>query len=179
MTPSASPSGAATAGAFTASTSTPSTSTTGASTDRAGLFARAADLIIAGKQRAAETIFRDLLSADPTDAESLHSLGLLCLAQNRAAEAAALLARAAAADPASAAIATQFGLALARLNRRTEALASLDRAIALNPNQADAHDARGTVLLAEQRAPRHSPPTTPRWRCARTSPRPWRTVAAP
>ncbi len=152
MTPSASPFGTATAGALTASTSTASTSTTSASTGRVGLFARAADLIIAGKQGAAETIFRDLLIADPIDAESLHSLGLLCLGQNRAAEAAALLARAAAADPASAAIATQLGLALARLDRRTEALASLDRAIALDPNQAAAHDARGTVLLAEQRA---------------------------
>ncbi len=94
---------------------------------------------------------RDLLAVDPADPEALHSLALLCLATDRAAEAAALLAAAATAAPASAAIASGHGQALGRIGRRAEALASLDRAIALDPTLAEAHDARGTVLLAEQR----------------------------
>jgi len=123
---------------------------------RADHFARAAELIIARQPAAAEAIFRDLLTANPADPEALHSLALICLATNRAAQAVLLLADAAAAAPTSAAIAAKLGQALAQIGRHADALASLDRAIALNPTAldpalADAHDTRGTVLLAEQR----------------------------
>jgi protein O-GlcNAc transferase len=81
----------------------------------------------------AERLYREVLKADPRNADALHFLGVLMGRRGKLAEAAELIGRSNAADPSNPTAHFNRGAALDALKRPAEALASYRRALALAP----------------------------------------------
>jgi protein O-GlcNAc transferase len=100
-----------------------------------------------GKLDQAESHYRAVLTARPTNFDALHLLGLLKFQQGRHIEALDLMHAALRLKPEAPVTLSNLGLVLAALGRLEEALASFDNALAINPRNAEAHNNRGNLLL--------------------------------
>lgn len=107
----------------------------------------------AGRFRQAEAGYGAVVDAGPDHADyadALHWLGVLTFQAGRAAEAAALLARAVAARPADPAFLYNLGHACLAAGRVGEAVAAFDRAATLEPARHEAQVALARALLARK-----------------------------
>ncbi len=93
----------------------------------------------AGNRAAAEELGRQVLDENPANGAALTLLGVVCLAQNRCAEAVEHLQRAVAVLPDDWVVYANLGVAIAGLGRPADAEASFRRALQLEPNHADTH----------------------------------------
>ncbi len=101
-------------------------------------FQQAAAFHRQGRFREAEPLYQIVLETEPGHFESLYSLGLIRLQQNRFDDAADLFRRAIKVKKASAEVHYCLALALAGLGRAGEAVRHYEKAIALRPNFAEA-----------------------------------------
>jgi predicted O-linked N-acetylglucosamine transferase (SPINDLY family) len=101
-----------------------------------------------GRLAEAESLYRQVIAADPRLFPPLYLLGVLRLQQGDPAEAAALLERALAINPNDPAAQTQFGMALIGQRRFADALIAFSRALALAPGATATLLGRGTALRA-------------------------------
>ena len=102
----------------------------------------------AGDLRAAEQIYRQVLSDHPTHAEALHRLGALALQTAHAADAVRLIEQAIAIDPSIAEYHNNLGSAYLTVGRNDEARLQCEEAIRLDPTMPDAHYNMGLALYA-------------------------------
>jgi tetratricopeptide (TPR) repeat protein len=102
----------------------------------------------AGRLREADGLYRQVLDAFPTHADSLHLLGVLAHEIGRFDVAVDLIGRAIALAPKAALYHGNLGNALKRLGRLEEAVASFRRAIALKPNYPEVLTNLGNALLS-------------------------------
>ena len=116
------------------------------------LSLKAARLQQAGRLREAETLYRQVLAADPDHADSLHGLGTLAHQAGRPDQAAELIARAIAARPSVAGFHCNLGKALVAMGRLDEAAASYGRALGLRPDDATAGASLANVRIGQGRA---------------------------
>jgi tetratricopeptide (TPR) repeat protein len=110
------------------------------------LFPRAFALHQQGRLADAESIYRQIIAAEPAHFDSLHLLGVILHQRGDHAAAAKQIGRALKIDPGSAVALNNRGNALLALKQYEEALASYDRALALQPDYADALCNRGAAL---------------------------------
>ncbi len=106
----------------------------------------------AGRLAEAESIYGEILRAQPGQFDCLHLLGVIAIQSRQPDKAVQLLDEAVRVNPDAAAAHNNRGKALKDLDRLDEALASYDRALALQPDYAEAHFNRGLTLLALRRA---------------------------
>ena len=99
-----------------------------------------------GELAAAETLYREVLQANPEHAGATHYLGVIAYQRGQCAEAVAWIARAIALDGGQAAFHNNLGLALKALGRTAEAQAAYERALELRPEYPDAWSNLGIVL---------------------------------
>jgi predicted TPR repeat methyltransferase len=97
---------------------------------------------------AAESLYREILQANPLHTAALQLLGVIAGQRGHAQQAIDLIDQALAIDPDNAAGWSNRGNALLELKRHADALESYDRALALNPEHADALHNRGLTLHA-------------------------------
>jgi tetratricopeptide (TPR) repeat protein len=109
-------------------------------------FAKALDLLKAGRPADAEPLFRQTLAVDPTHVDSLHLLGVAAHHLGRNDEALDLISKAIALNDQTADFHCNLGLALFAVGRRDEAITSYRRAIALEPRHALAYNNLGNAL---------------------------------
>lgn len=102
-------------------------------------------LIEQGQHKAAERMLKDVLRADPNQADALLGLGVLSGMRGQDADAVRHLGRAARKSPGSDAALYNFGQALLRLGRTAEAVEALEKAAAL-ANRATIHEKLGDGL---------------------------------
>ncbi|HTW93360.1 MAG TPA: tetratricopeptide repeat protein [Tepidisphaeraceae bacterium] len=100
----------------------------------------------AGRLQDAEAIYRQVLAAEPNNADASHLLGALALQVNRPEVALPLLDAAVARDGKRPEYHANRGLALANLRRYEEAIAALRRALALKPDMPEPHGNLGAVF---------------------------------
>lgn len=106
----------------------------------------------AGDFAGAEAAARQALAAQPNSAEATYLIGIVCLQQNRLAEAAEQLSRAASMLGNVADVHANLGHALRLLGRFDDAAAALEHAIALRPAYPLAISNLGAVRRAQGRA---------------------------
>ncbi|NQV55575.1 MAG: tetratricopeptide repeat protein [Rhodospirillales bacterium] len=99
----------------------------------------------------AETLYRRVLVAAPSNVNALHNLGVVGLQTGHPGEAADLFRRAIDADPDFADAYCNLGLALKRTGRMAEAEAAFRDGLSIAPAMAEAHCNLGSVLLEERR----------------------------
>jgi tetratricopeptide (TPR) repeat protein len=99
-----------------------------------------------GRLREAETIYRQVLSADPSNPHALHLLGVLSNQVGQGETALNYIRQAIAQNPTSAQYQTSLGAALATLGRLDEAIDVFQRALLLKPDLLDAHANLGMAL---------------------------------
>ncbi len=119
--------------------------------DLADMLRRASTHHQRGQLREAETLYRDIIAAQPDHFDALHLYGVLMHQRGQQAEALRLIGQALAANARSGPAHSNRGLVLAVLERHDEALASYDAAIALKPDYAEALNNRGNTLRALRR----------------------------
>ena len=107
---------------------------------------RALILHRAGSIAEAATIYRQVLAAEPANADALHLLGLALKSEGRLDEALASIEKAVALRPDFADAIYNLGNTLGGLGRREEAVASFRRAVAINPGLAIANYNLGNTL---------------------------------
>lgn len=100
-----------------------------------------------GKLAEAETIFRQVIAIDPTNADALAFLGITLAKVGKGLEALHFLAAAVQYQPANPAYHSNLGNALRDVGRYAEAVECYDRALKLKPDFFVAHHARGVSLL--------------------------------
>jgi tetratricopeptide (TPR) repeat protein len=105
----------------------------------------------AGRLAEAEQLYRQLLDADPSDAQVLQLLGTIRLQQGNCPAAIDLMRRAIAAGPDQAEFHVNLGVALVTAGRAEEAIEEYRRAIALRPDLGAAHNHLGLALQARSR----------------------------
>lgn len=93
----------------------------------------------AGRLEEAESIYREILAANPRHADSLHLLGMIECARGRYAAAADLIRQAIAIDDSQPAYHVNLGTVLQAQGDVEEALRNFQRALALDPNLFEAH----------------------------------------
>jgi len=98
-----------------------------------------------GRLVEAATLYRQVLSKNPQQADALHLLGVVELQTNNAAAAVELISRAIKLQPRNAAFHANLGFALEKLRRLDDAIASYDRALEIKPD-ADQFYRRGNIL---------------------------------
>ena len=103
----------------------------------AGTLASALQFHAAGRLADAERLYREVVAAEPTNAEAWHSWGVLAYQQGDAAAAIARTQRALELADGNPAFLSMLGLALQAESRLAEAIASLRRAAALAPRDAN------------------------------------------
>jgi tetratricopeptide (TPR) repeat protein len=108
-------------------------------------------LLKAGELTEAEKCGRSALALDQGHADSLHLMGLLCMAGKQYDLAIEWFAVAIRQDPQVADYFTNLGTALYRKGRAEEAIKSFDRALVLNPNQSAVWSMMGELLQHEKR----------------------------
>lgn len=99
-----------------------------------------------GRLREAEAIYRQILSADPSNPHALHLLGVLSNQVGQGETALNYIRQAIAQNPTSAQYQTSLGAALATLGRVQEAIDVFQRALLLQPDLLDAHANLGMAL---------------------------------
>ena len=110
------------------------------------LFDRALALHQSGDLAAAESMYRRILSANPSHAESMHLLGLVAGELNRPAEAIASIEAALRIRPGVPVYLANLGMALRRAGHLDEALAAYDLSIGGMPSKPETHYKRGCLL---------------------------------
>jgi Flp pilus assembly protein TadD len=100
----------------------------------------------AGDVARAEQIYRQVLGADPAQADAWHLLGAACIGQGRLAEAEAALRQALHLHPEHGAAHDNLGIALAQQGRLVEAVAHFHEAVRLQPGHAEALLNLGSAL---------------------------------
>jgi tetratricopeptide (TPR) repeat protein len=108
---------------------------------------RALEFHRGGRLTAAETLYLQILGAQPDNPPALHYLGLLRYQQGRFAEALDAFARALAIEPDYLEALQNRSRLLRQLGRTAEALADFDRALAIRPDQAQVFNLRGLALI--------------------------------
>lgn len=101
-----------------------------------------------GDLGAAQTLYQQVLAADPAQADALHLSGMLLHQQGRSAQGQALIERAVALAPGVAVYHANLGLVLQALGQVDAAHQSLLRAIDLDPLSPDAYQHLGVLLTA-------------------------------
>src|SRR5690242_9168432 len=109
-------------------------------------FQHAARLHAAGRLHEAEQVYRQILAAAPTHADSLHMLGVLALDTRHPQLALEHIERAIALRPTAAAYHASRGHALSDLGQLDAAIAAYQQALRLKPNLIDAHNGLGLAL---------------------------------
>ena len=110
------------------------------------LRAKAAELHAAGQLAEAEKVYRRILEMHRSDRAARYAVGVLCLQQDRAAEALRILEALADETPQDGDLLSQCGRARQALGRPKEALRDYDRVLQFNPNAALALFYRSEVL---------------------------------
>jgi tetratricopeptide (TPR) repeat protein len=105
----------------------------------------------AGRLADAEECYRQVLAAQPDNADALHLLGVIAYQVRRHDAAIVLIGQAIARNNRNPLYFSNFGLALQQQGMVREAIASYDGALALEPNYAEAHNNRGDALRALNR----------------------------
>jgi predicted O-linked N-acetylglucosamine transferase (SPINDLY family) len=100
----------------------------------------------AGRLAAAAQIYRQILQAEPEQADAWHLQGVIAHQIRQHAAAVDCIGRAIAANPHVAEYHNNLGVALRELGRIDEAAACYRRAVELNPDYAEAHNNLGNVL---------------------------------
>ena len=103
----------------------------------------------AGRLPEAESLYQQVLDAQPDHAEALQLLGMLHYQAGRFDAAAEMLCRAANANPASAECRFNLALALLALGRWDDAIAALRDALSIRPSYPQAYNSLGTALQAK------------------------------
>jgi predicted O-linked N-acetylglucosamine transferase (SPINDLY family) len=101
----------------------------------------------AGRLAEAEAVYRQILSADPNDADALHLLGVIANQTGRNDQAIDLIGRAVELDPEYDEALFNLGNALAERGDFDPAIASYEKAIRLTPDYVEAHFNLGDVRL--------------------------------
>ncbi len=114
--------------------------------DIAATLASALRLHGAGRLADAERLYRDVLDADPANAEAWHLLGVIAYQRRDAATAVDHIRKAIALAAGNAAFFSNLGLALQAQGELPEAVASFRRALELKPDYADAAYNLGNAL---------------------------------
>lgn len=104
-----------------------------------------------GQLATAGTLYRQILSRDPSHLDALQLLGVIEFQAGRFEAAAGLLQRAVSMAPEEAGLHCNLGLALQQLERLEDALACQDRALLLRPEFAEALNNRANVLREMKR----------------------------
>jgi len=104
----------------------------------------------AGRLGQAETLYRQVLRADPASFAALHMLGFLKAQQGKYDDAISFLSKAVRKNPADPTALTHYAHALMAAQRFNEALAAYEKLLALQPSHFEAHYNRG-VILSQQR----------------------------
>jgi tetratricopeptide (TPR) repeat protein len=104
---------------------------------------------LAGRLSDAETLYREVLAADPNSADALHLLGVVAHQTGRIERAVELIRAAIAVNPAVAGYHCNLGVALGALGRLTEAIAAYQAAVECQPDLAEAITNMG-ALFAER-----------------------------
>ena len=112
----------------------------------AATLAEAWDHHRAGREAQAEPLYRQVIEADPRQADALHLLGAICLQSGRAVEAVDLIGRAVAARPDNPEYYGNLGAAYGILKQHEEAVTTLRHAVQLAPQSAAVHFNLGTAL---------------------------------
>ena len=115
-------------------------------TDIASKLQQACALHQQGQLQAAESLYREILTAAPAHFDALRLLGMAAGQQGHAGVALELFSRALAVKPDDAATQANRGNALLALGRPDEALASYDRALELRPDFTEAAFKSGNLL---------------------------------
>jgi protein O-GlcNAc transferase len=105
----------------------------------------------AGRLAEAEAGYREVLRADPAQAEAQHLLGLICAQLGRLEEGAALLSRAVEIAPTNAVYLNNFGEVQSRLGKKKEAENTFRRCLSLAPEFVEPCFNLGNVLKAQGR----------------------------
>jgi protein O-GlcNAc transferase len=100
----------------------------------------------AGKFLDAQTLFEQVLAAEPDNPRALHGLGVALLLQNRHADAARLLGRAAALQPSNPGYHLNLSVALLGLHNLEQAAAALTEALRLKPDYPQAQNNLAQLL---------------------------------
>ncbi|HTK36754.1 MAG TPA: tetratricopeptide repeat-containing glycosyltransferase family protein [Caulobacteraceae bacterium] len=101
----------------------------------------------AGRLGEAKELYQQLLETDPDQAEVLHRLATIALAEGRVEDGVLLLRRTLALAPQMLAAHLNLALALEHLGQGEAALASYERAIAVAPRHAETHARHGDLML--------------------------------
>ena len=101
----------------------------------------------AGRLAQAESLYRQILQAEPNQPAALHMLGLIAHQGGNNALAVELISQALAIEPDYAEAHCNLGSALQQLGRWDEVLASCHKALAIDPDHAMAHSNLGNALL--------------------------------
>lgn len=104
----------------------------------------------AGRYRAAEEIYRQVLAVDANHADALHLLGLIALQAGNHEAAIELIRRAIEQAPGEALFHSNLGVAYKDRRQFDQAAACCRRALELQPDLADAHNHLGVVLQLQQ-----------------------------
>jgi predicted O-linked N-acetylglucosamine transferase (SPINDLY family) len=110
------------------------------------VFQQALDPHRKGRLAEAASLYREILSKTPNEAEVLHLLGLVEFQGKNYAAAVEKIGRALAVDSANAGYLVNYGIALRQMERFNDALASFDRALAIRPDLIEALISKGNVL---------------------------------
>src|SRR3954469_3731397 len=102
---------------------------------------------LSGDRAQAESIYRQILAADPLYADASHRLGIVLCQTGRMEEGAACLRAAVDARPTSAAMLSDLGVVLHALGFIEEAEQACRRATALQPSIKEAHNNLGISLI--------------------------------
>lgn len=102
---------------------------------------------VAGRVNEIESVYREILAADPECAEAWHLLGVVEIQRNNPTAAEPLLRKAVALDSGQPAHHNSLASALILLGRPEEAEGSLRRVLTLDPNFVDAQFDLGNVLM--------------------------------
>ena len=104
-----------------------------------------------GDLAGAARLYREVLRADPGNADALYLWGIISFQSGRFEEAERQFGEALAAKPEFAEALNARGAALSQMGRHIDALASYDKALAVRPNFAEAYNNRGNALAALSR----------------------------
>ncbi len=94
----------------------------------------------------AEQIYKDILTLDPSHAEALHFLGLICYQRGKYSAAIDYIEKAILSEPKLSVAHNSLGLVFSDLRRADEAVKCFESALEINPNLASAHNNLANIL---------------------------------
>ena len=106
----------------------------------------------AGQLPQAEQIYRQVLQADPRNADAWHLLGVIGSQVNQHAVAIEYLRKAIELNPNATAFHANLGAAYQKLKRFDDAITCYRRALELNPDNAEAHQQLGLCVVEPEEA---------------------------